>query len=762
MLSFIKNRFLQTPFLMAFLFLSCLDSNKKNDSGTVGETNSFPEENNSSTQEMIDDIQQRIAAINVESVPYIFNNRKVALLEQKLVTAQGNEQLNLLFTYSLELLNAGKTDESIVVLTQVLQVVESQNVQSKEELVFFIKKQLAIAYMRKAEQDNCIANHTNESCIIPISPKAQHVIREGAQQSIALLKELLVLNPDDLECQYVLNIANMTLGQYPQEVPGKFRIPESHFSNSASFPHFSDIAMDLGVDVNQLSGGTCVDDFNGDGYLDIIASSWGLNDQIKYFENDKKGGFTDKTEDAGLEGVTGGLNLRHADYDNDGHMDFVILRGAWLSVFGSIPNSLMRNNGDGTFTDVTKASGLYSLNPTQTAVWTDVNLDGWLDLFIANEWSEAKQSYCELFLNNGDGTFKNVAKEAGITVPGFFKGVASGDVNNDLYPDLYLSDYDGLNTLYINTTKETGKPSFTIADKSAGVAEPKLSFPTWFFDYNNDGFEDIFVSGYSSSEVLPSEMLLRNLKANTSEYRPLLYQNNGDNTFTEVSLKANLTEPVATMGCNFGDLDNDGFLDFYLATGDPDFFSIVPNKMYRNVNGKNFEDVTYSGGFGHIQKGHAIGFGDMDMDGDQDIYAVMGGAVEGDVFRNLLFENPMGNENNWINMVLEGKRSNRSAIGAKIIITIEEGQKERKIYNTVDSGASFGGNSLMAEIGLGKADIIKEIEIKWPHHTKPVSIFEKVEVNQTIKIVEGGEIQQLDLPKFSFKNEMSGHQHHSP
>ncbi|MFD2100470.1 CRTAC1 family protein [Flagellimonas iocasae] len=745
---------------LALLCCSCNNSEKNNPSNTDVDANPIPENKKNTTQEMINDIQQRVAAINIENVPYIFNNRKVSLLENKLKSAQGNEQLNLLFTYGLELLNAGQTEKSIAVLTDVLHQVERINVPSKDELIFYIKKQLAIAYMRKAEQDNCIANHTNESCIIPISPKAQHVLKEGAQQSILLLNELLTINPNDLECQYLLNIANMTLGQYPEKVPSKFRIPESHFSNDAEITHFTDIAMDLGVDVNQLSGGTCVDDFNGDGYLDIIASSWGLNDQIKYFENDGRGGFSDKTSDAGLEGVTGGLNLRHADYDNDGHMDFMILRGAWLSIFGSIPNSLMHNNGDGTFTDVTKAAGVYSLNPTQTAVWTDVNLDGWLDLFIANEWSEAKQSFCELFLNNGDGTFQNIAKEAGITVPGFFKGVASGDVNNDLYPDLYLSDYDGLNTLYINTTKETGKPSFKIADESAGVTEPKLSFPTWFFDYNNDGLEDIFVSGYSSSEVLPSEMLLRNLKTNTSEYRPLLYENNGDNTFTEVSLKANLTEPVATMGCNFGDLDNDGFLDFYLATGDPDFFSIVPNKMYRNVRGKSFEDVTYSGGFGHIQKGHAIGFGDIDMDGDQDIYAVMGGAVEGDVFRNLLFENPIGNKNNWINIVLEGKQSNRSAIGAKIIITIEENKRERKIYNTVDSGASFGGNSVMAEIGLGQASIIKKMEIKWPHHSKPVSIFNQVAVNQTIHIVEGGDIQKRNLPQFSFKGKMEGHQHH--
>ncbi|MGE5944574.1 MAG: CRTAC1 family protein [Flavobacteriales bacterium] len=519
------------------------------------------------------------------------------------------------------------------------------------------------------------------------------------------------------------------------------------------------------MDVTQKAGGTCVDDFNEDGYLDIITSSWGFDDQIKYFENDKAGGFTDKTFDAGLKGVTGGLNLRHADYNNDGLLDFIILRGAWLTNNGNIPNSLMRNNGDGTFTDVTMESGIYSLNPTQTAVWTDINLDGWVDLFIANEWSQNKQSQCELFLNQADGTFKNIIKEAGINATGFFKGVATGDINNDMYPDLYLSNYSGPNTLYINTTKETGRPSFRIATQEAGVFNPIHSFPTWIFDYNNDGFEDIFVSGYSSATILPSEMMIRNIKTNSTDYRPFLYKNNGNGTFTEVSLKVNLNEPIATMGCNFGDLDNDGFLDFYLATGDPSYFSIVPNRMYHNVNGEKFEDVTYSAGFGHIQKGHAIGFGDMDLDGDQDIYTVMGGAFEGDVFGNLLFENPIGNKNNWINIILEGKRSNRLAMGAKIIVTIQENGKKRNIYHSVGTDASFGGNSIMAEIGLGKASVIEKIEIKWPHFLKETTIFENVKSNQTIKIIEGMEsIKTLSFPKTSFKNnngmEMPHHNHH--
>lgn len=400
MLNFLNIRIFQISVILSLLLSSCLNSDKDSESDTIDKNSNLKTLEENSTQDMIQDINQRVESINVESVPYIFNNKKVAVLEGKLQSARGNEKLNLLLTYGLELLNAGKTEESIAVLDEVFQIIEDTNVQSKAELLYFIKKQLAIAHMRKAEQDNCIANHNEESCIIPVSKKAQHILKEGAQQSIAILEELLALNPDDLECQYLLNIANMTLGQYPENVPDEFRIPEPYFSNSAEFPRFTDVAMPLGVDVNMKSGGTCVDDFNGDGYLDIIASSWGFNDQIKFFENDGMGGFTDKTDDSGLKGVTGGLNLRHADFNNDGYLDFIILRGAWLSVYGSIPNSLMRNNGDGTFTDVTKASGVYSLNPTQTAVWVDINLDGWLDLFVANERTEAKPSYCELFLNN--------------------------------------------------------------------------------------------------------------------------------------------------------------------------------------------------------------------------------------------------------------------------------------------------------------------------------------------------------------------------
>lgn len=702
------------------------------------------------TLKMIAEVSDAVARINPLKVPYILNNLKVRQMESRLNTTTGAQKLDLMTGYGVELLRSGKTDASITVLSEVLNSMNSMNISNRNEALYVVKKNLAIAYMRKGEQENCIANHNDESCIIPISSKAQHLLRTGSEKCIDLLNDILALNPNDYECQYLLNIAHMTLGQYPDGVPKRFRLPEDYFTNNIDFPRFRDIAPDLNVDVNEKSGGTCLDDFNNDGYLDIIASSWGFNDQIRYFENDRNGGFIDKTKYSGLSGVVGGLNLKHADFNNDGHLDFIILRGAWLGEYGKIPNSLMQNNGDGTFTDVTVESGIYSKRPTQSAVWADFDLDGWLDIFIANESTPNSENRCELYLNK-NGKFTDVSSDAGFDKTGFFKGAACGDINNDGLPDLYLSNYDSENTLYQNIST-TGNLRFVDITEKAGVAEPVSSFPTWMFDYNNDGHIDIFVSGYASKTKTSSSLIIDNALKGYSGNRPLLYHNNGNGTFTERSLAAGLDEPITTMGCNFGDLDNDGFLDFYLATGSPSYFSIVPNRVYLNQNGETFEDISYVSGFGHIQKGHAIGFGDIDMDGDQDIYAVMGGAFEGDVFGNLLYENPVGNTNNWIHILLEGDISNRSAVGATIILTLNTENGPRMIYHTVGLDASFGGNSTIAELGLGAAELIQSIEIRWPNKERSKTILENVPCCQNIRIQEdNGALTVLTRPMTRFR-----------
>jgi hypothetical protein len=192
---------------------------------------------------------------------------------------------------------------------------------------------------------------------------------------------------------------------------------------------------------------------------------------------------------------------------------------------------------------------------------------------------------------------------------------------------------------------------------------------------------------------------------------------------------------LLSMGCNYGDLDNDGWLDFYVGTGNPDYRMLVPNRMFRNAEGKRFQDVTTSGGFGHLRKGHGVAFGDIDLDGDQDLFLKVGGALEGDTFQSALFENP-GHGNHWITLALEGKRTNRAAIGARVRVTIEEAGRPREIYATVSSGSSFGGSSLRQEIGLGRAERIEKIEIRWPA-SATVQTFENVALDRMYAVREG-------------------------
>ncbi|PYV18322.1 MAG: hypothetical protein DMG07_04180, partial [Acidobacteria bacterium] len=405
----------------------------------------------------------------------------------------------------------------------------------------------------------------------------------------------------------------------------------------------------------------------------------------RYFHNNGDGSFSDRTREAGLIGITGGLNIVHADYDNDGYPDVLVLRGAWLGELGRHPNSLLRNNRDGTFEDVTVRAGLLSFHPTQVAAWGDYDNDGWIDLFIGNEsvtlpgiWNmirirpeelpevlpRPKRHRCELFHNNGDGTFTNLAKEAGLDLVGFVKGAAWGDYDNDGRLDLYVSFVNERNRLFRNK----GPAGFEDVTAKAAAAGPVFSFPTWFWDYDNDGWLDIYVADVTADQLRSPRKSVASVAADylgVPREAPIqsLLHNNGDGTFRDVTREVGLDKVMYAMGANFGDLDNDGWPDMYVGTGNPDFRTLVPNRMFRNEGGRFFQDVTTSGGFGHLQKGHGVAFGDIDNDGDQDIYVVMGGGFPGDVARNALFLNP-GHGNHWITLVLEGVKSNRAGAPA--------------------------------------------------------------------------------------------------
>jgi hypothetical protein len=515
-----------------------------------------------------------------------------------------------------------------------------------------------------------------------------------------------------------------------------------------------------GLGDNHLAGGGVTEDFDNDGSLDLLVTSWFANDPVRYFANNRNGTFTEQTARAGLAGITGGLNAVQADYNNDGHTDVFILRGAWLEKLGGHPNSLLRNNGDGTFTDVTRPAGLLSFHPTQTATWNDFNLDGWLDLFIGNESSGPDNIHpCELYLSNRDGTFREAAREAGVSVSGgtggwwYVKGVTSGDVNGDGRPDLYVSALDDRNPnlLFLNQgNTPAGTPVFENGAAAAGLGENLSSFPTWFWDYDNDGHLDLFVAGFRRSN--PWESITKDVAA---EYLGLphnaetarLYRNRGDGTFENVSEKVGLKRITYAMGANFGDFDNDGFLDMYLATGEVNFASIIPNRAFRNDRGRTFQDVTTAGGFGHLQKGHGVSFADLDNDGDQDVHVVLGGAYEGDVYQNALFRNPYQDDNAWIALKLVGTRSNRSAIGARVRFTITEAGRRRQVCREVNSGGSFGCNPLRLQVGLGKAARVDELEITWPASGQKQQ-FRDVAVRQYIQITEGlDEVKPLPLPR---------------
>lgn len=628
-----------------------------------------------------------------------------------------------------------------------------------------VKFYLGLSWLRHGETENCCVRHNAESCILPIRGNGLHTQPQGSRQAIKYFLEVLKDTQRDKDhvswhdpARWLMNIAYMTLGEYPEHVPEKFRIPTSIFQSEVEFPKFENVLPRLHLDTFSHAGGVVVDDFDNDNYLDILTTSSAPTMQMRFFRNNRDGTFTDRTKEANLLGMYGGLNMVQADYNNDGNVDVFVLRGAWLGESGRHPNSLLRNNGKGQFTDVTFEAGLGEVhNPCKTAAWADYDNDGDLDLYIANEAGPERRlvqrgafvrAPSQLFRNNNDGTFTDVAAGAGVDQEVFGMGTVWGDFDGDRFPDLFISSDPG-HTLFHNNRDGT----FTNVTKSKGITRPISAFPVWFWDFDNDGALDLYVSsssgpvavlGFDGKQDVPgeSEGFIRRLGSAPDvphgpwvEYEmPALYRGDGQGGFSDVAREQKLTYPALPMGANFGDLNGDGFLDFYLATGNVAYWELRPNVMFLNQGASGFADVTMSGGFGHLQKGHGVSFADIDNDGDQDVYVQMGGQLPGDKFDDALFENP-GFGVKWITLRLVGNRSNKSAIGTSIhVTTIEEG-KPRSIYRHVNSGGSFGCNPLRQNIGLGRADRIESIEIHWPTSDRR-QVFRDVSMNECIQIVE--------------------------
>ncbi len=424
--------------------------------------------------------------------------------------------------------------------------------------------------------------------------------------------------------------------------------------------------------------------------------------------------------------------MTRADYDNDGDADVLLMRGAWDD---PARLSLLRNNGKGVFEDVTWPAGLGEPISSESSAWGDYDNDGWLDLFICGEFHPGRadaRGQCRLYHNRRDGTFEDVAESAGVINERYAKGSAWGDYDGDGRLDLFVSNMGQECRLYHNE----GGGRFRDVARALGVTGGASSFSCWFWDYDNDGWLDLFVNDYKAAlaDVIAHHIGIAVKDAG----HPRLYRNLGGKGFRDVSSDVGLDRPITAMGANFGDIDNDGYLDAYFGTGRMTYSELVPNVMLKNVEGRRFEDVTDSSRTGHLQKGHGVSFADWDCDGDLDLFVELGGAFPGDKAANVLFQNP-GHGRHWLKVKLVGTRTNRSAVGARVRVDVNgQDGRSRSIHRVIGNNGSFGGNSLVESIGLGEAASASAVTVSWPA-SGVTQTFRDVAADQMIAITEAEE-----------------------
>ncbi len=580
-----------------------------------------------------------------------------------------------------------------------------------------------VTALRSGENDNCVMCRGESACIFPISPAAVHTNPAGSRLAIQHFTEYLQHFPDDLEVKWLLNIAHMTLGEYPAKVDPRYLLKIEPFCNSEfDIGKFRDVSHLVGMDRLNEAGGAVMDDFDNDGLFDFAFTGWTPAEPMLFYRNKGDGTLENHTQAGGLAAQAGGLTAMQTDYNNDGYLDIFLPRGAWLPPPLAQRPSLLRNNRDGTFTDVAADAGLDAPTNSHSATWADYDNDGHLDVFVCSQVQS-----CLLYRNKGDGTFEEVSVRAGLPA-GFSDclGAAWLDVDNDGYPELYTNLWGLTGRLFKNNRDGT----FTDATLKMGIDGPTRGFSCWAFDFDNDGWLDIFATSFSRNLAGVVNGILNEPH---QRQHARLYHNLQGRGFQDLSQEAGVDKVYSAMGSNFGDLDNDGYLDFYLGTGDPSLSTLIPNRLFKNVAGSRFAEITASSRTGHLQKGHGVAIGDWDRNGSEDILIELGGAVRGDRYHNVLFQNP-GQSNNWLSVKLVGVRTNKAAIGARIKV-VTEGEQSLTVHRHVSSGSSFGANPLEQHIGLGKADRVARLEIYWPT-SGTTQVFENIPANRGVVVTE--------------------------
>ncbi len=402
------------------------------------------------------------------------------------------------------------------------------------------------------------------------------------------------------------------------------------------------------------SGGAIMDDFDGDGLLDIVVTScptrrsqW-RSIAIEATRRSRTG-----RRPPGLSGQLGGLVCYQADYDNDGLLDIFIPRGAWHE--WPMRPTLLRNLG-GRFEDVTRASGLLEAANSNAAAWADYDNDGRVDLFVACERQPNR-----LYRNRGDGTIRRgrgASRRCGCG-RAVRQGLLVDRLRQRWLPRPVRQQRPGIRPALSQPARRPVRRGHDVD----GDRRPARGFSCWTFDYDNDGWLDIFATSYSDDlgAVLAGMMGL------PQRPRPPIActATAAGKGFDDVTAAAGLDAPHAAMGSQLRRLRQRRVPRYVPGHRRPPLGFLVPNRMLRNVDGKRFADISASSRTGHLQKGHAVACGDWDRDGDIDLFVEMGGAIPGDMYHNVLFQNP-GQGNHWLRVKLVGKKTNRAAIGARI------------------------------------------------------------------------------------------------
>ncbi len=454
------------------------------------------------------------------------------------------------------------------------------------------------------------------------------------------------------------------------------------------------------------------------------------------YRNNRDGTFTDVTEKARVSGGGYGMGVAVGDYDGDGFPDLYVTQ-----VGRSI---LYHNNGDGTFTDVTEKAGVAAPGWNSSAVWFDYDNDGRLDLFVCQFAEFDKNTGCGvdkdgvrhyciprifkprpswLFHNNGDGTFSDVSKEAGITAhPGKAWGVVATDINNDGRMDLFVANDTVANFLYLNRAghfEEVGLAA-DVAYSADGRARSGMGVDS--ADFNQDGWMDLFV-------------------ANIDQEIFSLYKNKQDGTFEDVAMQQGIgmaTRWMSGWGLKFFDYDNDGNMDLILSNGFPD--DLVeelshqvtykePLLLFQNT-GNSFKNVSRQSGpvFSKSFASRGLAIGDFNNDGALDVLISTNDGPP------VLLKNNIGKQNHWLGLRLAGRKSNPDAVGARI--SYQSG--DMKLGRMKVGGGSFlSSHDPRMVLGLGRRTKIDWVEVKWPEPSGSVERFTNLPVDRYITLIEG-------------------------